>query len=65
MNEYFLCFREAAENEADHLIESSDTNKDGILSISEIVDHHEIFVGSEATDFGGRLQDPHRFEDEL
>ncbi|KAG8182677.1 hypothetical protein JTE90_012913 [Oedothorax gibbosus] len=56
---------EAAENEAEHLIDSSDDNKDDQLSIEEIVNHHEIFVGSEATDFGGRLQDSHRFEDEL
>lgn len=54
-----------AEGEADHLIESSDINKDGKLSIQEILDHHEIFVGSEATDFGEHLQNIHKFDDEL
>lgn len=43
-------------------MENSDTNKDGVLSIDEIVDHHEIFVGSEATDYGEHL---HKFKDEL
>ncbi|CAL1273633.1 unnamed protein product [Larinioides sclopetarius] len=56
---------ETAENEADHLIESSDSDKDGKLSIQEIVDHHEIFVGSEATDFGEQLQHPRKYADEL
>ncbi|XP_067141442.1 calumenin-A [Centruroides vittatus] len=54
-----------AESEADHLIDSSDANKDGKLSIQEIVDHHEIFVGSEATDFGEHLHNTHKFDDEL
>lgn len=56
---------ETAENEADHLIESSDTDKDGKLSIEEIVDHHDIFVGSEATDFGEQLQNYRKYADEL
>ncbi|XP_015928900.1 reticulocalbin-2 [Parasteatoda tepidariorum] len=57
---------ETAENEADHLLESSDVDKDAKLSIKEIVDHHEIFVGSEATDFGEQLhKSSHHYEDEL
>lgn len=51
-----------AETEADHLIDSADHNGDGKLSIQEIVDAHEVFVGSEATDFGDFL---HRPDDEL
>ncbi|XP_013773858.1 reticulocalbin-2-like isoform X1 [Limulus polyphemus] len=54
-----------AENEADHLIEESDDNKDGKLSVQEILDHHESFVGSEATDFGEHLYNTHKFDDEL
>uniref|UniRef100_A0A4Q8K3B0 Reticulocalbin-3 n=1 Tax=Liphistius thaleban TaxID=1905330 RepID=A0A4Q8K3B0_9ARAC len=56
---------EMAENEADHLIESSDGDNDGKLSIQEITDHHDIFVGSEATDFGEHLHNSHKFSDEL
>lgn len=56
---------ESAENEADHLIESSDSDKDGKLSLHEIVEHYDIFVGSEATDFGEQLQNFHKFSDEL
>lgn len=57
--------RESAENEADHLIESSDANKDHKLSLGEIVEHYDIFVGSEATDFGEQLQNFEKFSDEL
>lgn len=43
---------EAAVEEADHLIERSDKDKDGKLSIEEIVNNHEDFVGSQATNYG-------------
>ncbi|XP_022691877.1 reticulocalbin-2-like [Varroa jacobsoni] len=51
-----------ADQEVEHLMENSDSDKDGRLSIQEIIDHHEIFVGSEATDYGEHL---HKFKDEL
>lgn len=51
--------------EAEHLIEKSDDNKDGKLSVKEILDHHSVFVGSEVTDFGNHLQAPHKYYDEL
>lgn len=58
-----LCIcSDIADQEVDHLVENSDDNRDGKLSIQEIVDHHEIFVGSEATDYGEHL---HKFKDEL
>ncbi|XP_029848832.2 reticulocalbin-2 [Ixodes scapularis] len=56
---------EIAEQEADHLLENGDTDKDGKLSIREIVDHHDLFVGSEATDYGEHLHNTSRFTDEL
>ncbi|XP_064486753.1 reticulocalbin-2-like [Ornithodoros turicata] len=56
---------EIADQEAEHLIGNSDTDKDGKLTIQEIVDHHDIFVGSEATDYGEHLQNTNRFTDEL
>lgn len=44
-----------AQEEARHLISSADNNKDSKLSEDEIVEHHETFVGSEATDYGRAL----------
>jgi len=41
-----------AANEAKHLIESSDDNKDDKLDVEEMVNHHDVFVSSEVTDFG-------------
>ena len=43
------------EEEVGHLIDESDDNKDGKLSIEEVIDHHDIFTGSEATDYGQAL----------
>lgn len=44
-----------ADAEAKHLIYEADTNKDGILSHDEILDNYDVFVGSQATDFGDAL----------
>lgn len=44
-----------AQEEARHLITTADENKDGKLSEEEIVNNHETFVGSEATDYGRAL----------
>ncbi|KAK6973370.1 calumenin [Biomphalaria glabrata] len=41
--------------EATHLIRSSDENGDGKLSKEEILDKYDLFVGSQATDFGEAL----------
>lgn len=57
--------RESAEQEAEHLIQSSDENHDDVLDLEEIVRHHDVFVGSEATDYGQHLHNPHKFSDEL
>lgn len=46
---------ELAKEEADHLISRADDNKDGQLSEQEIVDHHDDFVGSQATNYGAFL----------
>jgi hypothetical protein len=59
---YYL--REIAESEANHFISTSDDNNDGKLSTDEIVEHYDIFVGSEATDFGQQLENK-RLLDEL
>lgn len=44
-----------AESEAKHLIESADSNRDGVLSKEEILEHHDVFVGSQATDWGDAI----------
>ncbi|GBP86591.1 Reticulocalbin-2 [Eumeta japonica] len=53
-----------AQEEVDHLFDSADVNNDGKLSFDEILNHHDVFVGSEATDYGGDLLNG-RFDDEL
>lgn len=41
-----------AEAEARHLIYQADTNKDEKLSEEEVIDKYDLFIGSQATDFG-------------
>ena len=43
------------EEEVKHLIGESDDDKDGKLSVDEVIAHHDIFTGSEATDYGQAL----------
>ncbi|XP_064121708.1 reticulocalbin-2-like isoform X2 [Macrobrachium nipponense] len=54
-----------AEDEVDHLFAAADDDADGVLSFLEVLDHHDVFVGSEATDYGDHLHNLDRFEDEL
>ena len=65
LNNFVFNHREIAEEEVEHLFASSDDDHDGLLSFEEIIDHHDVFVGSEATDYGDHLNNIHRFEDEL
>eukprot|EP00095_Tigriopus_kingsejongensis_P010610 maker-scaffold795_size96016-snap-gene-0.17 protein:Tk10610 transcript:maker-scaffold795_size96016-snap-gene-0.17-mRNA-1 annotation:"calumenin precursor" len=44
-----------SEAEAKHLIYESDANHDGKLTKSEIIEKYDLFVGSQATDFGEAL----------
>jgi len=55
-------FDESALEEAKHLIKESDTDKDGKLSKEEVVNAHEVFVGSQATDYGNHLDQMMREE---
>uniref|UniRef100_F6UVV3 Reticulocalbin 3 n=1 Tax=Monodelphis domestica TaxID=13616 RepID=F6UVV3_MONDO len=48
--------------EANHLLQESDTNKDGRLSKQEILGNWNMFVGSQATNYG---EDLTRHHDEL
>lgn len=56
---------EIADEEVNHLFAASDDDHDDLLAFDEILDHHEIFVGSEATDYGDHLHNIHIFQDEL
>ncbi|KAF7266303.1 hypothetical protein GWI33_020331 [Rhynchophorus ferrugineus] len=56
---------EIADEEVIHLFAHSDDDHDDLLSFQEILDHHETFVGSEATDYGDHLHNIHQFTDEL
>jgi len=44
-----------AEAESRHLIYEADTDADNKLTKSEILEKYDIFVGSQATDFGEAL----------
>ncbi|KAJ8726039.1 hypothetical protein PYW07_000737 [Mythimna separata] len=55
---------EIADEEVDHLFASADDDHDDLLTFQEILLHHEVFVGSEATDYGSDLMGDH-FADEL
>jgi len=41
--------------EATHLLHQSDSNEDGVLTKDEVLEKYDIFVGSQATDFGEEL----------
>lgn len=56
---------EVADDEVAHLFASADDDHDDRLAYKEIIDKYDIFVGSEATDYGDHLQNIHHFEDEL
>ena len=56
---------DVATEEVDHLFAASDDDHDDRLSYTEIIDKYDIFVGSEATDYGDHLQNIHHFDDEL
>jgi Ca2+-binding EF-hand superfamily protein len=45
-----------ADAEAKHLLHMADDNKDGTLDKAEILGHYDVFVGSQATDYGEALQ---------
>ncbi|XP_050307158.1 reticulocalbin-2 [Anthonomus grandis grandis] len=54
-----------ANEEVTHLFASSDDDHDDLLSFEEVIEHHDIFVGSEATDYGDHLHNIHHLDDEL
>ncbi|XP_065835492.1 calumenin-like [Oscarella lobularis] len=43
-------------DEASHLVQQADVDKDGKLSVDEIVNNYDLFVGSQMTDYGSLLK---------
>uniref|UniRef100_UPI00358EB8A8 reticulocalbin-2 isoform X1 n=1 Tax=Myxine glutinosa TaxID=7769 RepID=UPI00358EB8A8 len=56
---------DAADDEADHLLEHMDSNGDGLLSEAEVLSNSDVFLGSEVTDYGRQLGDNHVLHEEL
>jgi len=44
------------DEETKHLFDEADADKDGYLSGQEVIDNYELFVGSQATDYGNALR---------
>ena len=51
--------------QVDHLFSGADDDMNEILSFEEVLNNHDLFVGSEATDYGDHLHNLDRFDDEL
>ncbi|XP_073068325.1 reticulocalbin-2 isoform X2 [Manis javanica] len=54
-----------AQEEALHLIDEMDLNNDRKLSVAEILENRDLFLSSEATDYGRQLHDERLYRDEL
>ncbi|KAJ1069930.1 hypothetical protein K5549_017378, partial [Capra hircus] len=54
-----------AQEEALHLIDEMDLNSDRKLSEEEILENQDLFLTSEATDYGRQLHDEYFYHDEL
>lgn len=48
-----------------HLIDEMDLNSDRKLSEAEIMENQDLFLTSEATDYGRQLHDEYFYHDEL
>ena len=51
-------YQDAADEEAEHLITSTDKDEDNKLSKEEILAQQELWVGSTATHYGEKIHDP-------
>ncbi|XP_060709869.1 reticulocalbin-2 [Hemiscyllium ocellatum] len=57
--------QDIAHDEADHLVKEIDTNGDEKLTEAEILVSQDLFLNSEATDYGSQLHDEKFYHDEL
>lgn len=60
-----FCFLFCFVLKALHLIDEMDLNSDRKLSDAEILEHQDLFLTSEATDYGRQLHDEYFYHDEL
>jgi Ca2+-binding EF-hand superfamily protein len=56
---------DVATDEVKHLFAAADDDHDDRLSHDEIIEKYDVFVGSEATDYGDHLQNIDELHDEL
>uniref|UniRef100_A0A094ZHD4 Band 7 protein n=1 Tax=Schistosoma haematobium TaxID=6185 RepID=A0A094ZHD4_SCHHA len=49
-------FDKTATDETEHLFNETDKDKDGLLTKEEVLDQHDLWVGSQATDYGRHLE---------
>lgn len=56
---------DVATDEVNHLFAAADSDHDERLSYDEILENHDLFVGSEATDYGDHLHNIDKLRDEL
>ncbi|KAK4468763.1 hypothetical protein MN116_007936 [Schistosoma mekongi] len=49
-------FDKTAIDETEHLFHETDKDKDGLLTKEEVIDQHDLWVGSQATDYGRHLE---------
>jgi hypothetical protein len=62
----FILLSDVAHEETNHLFVAADDDHDDRLSYDEIVNKYDVFVGSEATDYGDHLHNLDQFDhDEL
>lgn len=56
MHKWIIPSRGESREEAEHLMEGTDEDANGSLSMDEIILHFDLFVGSRATDHGETLK---------
>lgn len=56
IHKWVIPARGESHEEAEHLMEGTDEDANGYLSVDEIILHYDLFVGSKATDHGETLK---------
>ena len=56
IHKWVIPMRGESREEAEHLMEGTDEDANGYLSVDEIILHYDLFVGSKATDHGETLK---------
>lgn len=64
-NPHFFFCSDVATDEVNHLFAAADADQDDRLSYDEILENHDLFVGSEATNYGDHLHNIDNIHEEL